>query len=336
MMSKDIMTQSAEFIKGVANQTQPSAIRIIFHGGEPLLLPLDRWRFLLTSLCESLTDYPLSFSVQSNLWRFDEEYAQLFAKFHVHVASSLDGPEIICDAQRGDGYFQKTMAGIRLAQRYGLLSGVIATITDQSKDQVQEVVNFFDKEELSVLLHEAQTGKRPGAESYTINPKDFGEALLRVLPWYVDDAQHIFIRNYHQFASGLLRGNPRVCSLRDCLGMFLAIAPDGNISSCQRFAGLREYVLGNVRSKPSLEQLFDSEPALRQKDREERVRKECAECGFVHICHGGCYHNAVFAGDGIIDPQCVSIRMIYSYLQEKMLDELTAQCEPKYRQLGMR
>jgi len=46
----------------------------------------------------------------------------------VSVSTSLDGGREICDSQRGAGYFDKTMAGIRLLRENGLDVSAIATI----------------------------------------------------------------------------------------------------------------------------------------------------------------------------------------------------------------
>jgi uncharacterized protein len=73
------------------------------------------------------------FGIQSNLWLLTEELCQLFKEHKVSLATSLDGPQIINDAQRGQGYFQKTMKGIQLARSHGL--NVAASAPSQHNQQ---------------------------------------------------------------------------------------------------------------------------------------------------------------------------------------------------------
>jgi len=54
----------------------------------------------------------------------------------VSLGTSLDGPEEINDAQRGAGYFARTMAGFERARAHGIDVGAICTFTAQSVEHV--------------------------------------------------------------------------------------------------------------------------------------------------------------------------------------------------------
>jgi uncharacterized protein len=104
--------------------------------------------------------------------------------------------------------------------------------------------------------------------------------------------------------------------------MFLSIAPDGEITSCQRLAGRREFSLGNIFDRPTLAALYESHAAKEQRERERRVSEHCADCNIYPVCKGGCYYNAHASGDGDIDPFCEAYKEIHSFIQEKLLEEM--------------
>lgn len=73
--------------------------------------------------------------------------------------------------------------------------------------------------------------------------------------YYISSCRNIRVSTLDQFCQGVATGNGRVCT-RDCYGMFLAIDPQGDIYTCQRFTGKKDYRLGNVVDKQSMNTLF--------------------------------------------------------------------------------
>ena len=126
------------FVRFVANARRDYSlerIRIILHGGEPLLLKKPRMRKLLEGLKEAAGDTVLRLTVQTNAMLIDEEWIQLFEEFNVYVGVSLDGPDYLNDRYRldksGKGTYDRVMKGVRLLfeahaqgriERPGLLS----------------------------------------------------------------------------------------------------------------------------------------------------------------------------------------------------------------------
>ena len=89
--------ETVRFIHSAAKECGLEEISVIFHGGEPLLASFAVWETLLEGLSRSPDGIPVSFSVQSNLWRLDEQFLQLFEKYRVSIGTSLDGPRELCD-----------------------------------------------------------------------------------------------------------------------------------------------------------------------------------------------------------------------------------------------
>jgi uncharacterized protein len=317
---------------------------IIFHGGEPLTAGIDFYRQSLPRLRQTIKAKSPRLNMQSNLWLLTDEFCQMFAEYSVSLGTSLDGPEEITDNQRGRGYFRRTMAGIELARRYGLRVGCICTFTRQSVSHADEIIDFFIHEGLDFSIHAAvpplvdsgfdqesgvsfnQATRETATDRWSLSPEAYGTLLVHLLDSYLTNLQRIRISTFDQLSRSISSGEGGICTYRDCLGCYLAIAPDGSIYPCQRFTGLNSFRLGHVQERPGPEQLKQAPVWQMFREREERLREECGDCPRFNICKGGCPYNALAVGGGsfnsLKDPYCPSYRRIFSHITERALEEV--------------
>jgi uncharacterized protein len=307
---------------------------VTFHGGEPLNAGLGFYREALPLLSKLGEGTRLEIGLQSNLWLLNEAYCELFKAYQVGLGTSLDGPEEINDAQRGRGYFRKTMAGLSLARQHSLSVGVIATLTAQSGGRWHEVLDFFAGKGLNVSLHAALAPLTTGSEKpldWVLSPEAFGdvlEAILTVLasPNCDESLKRVRIEPIASACKSIQNGGGGSCTFSPCLGKFYAIVPDGSIYPCQRFAGVEAFRLGNVLEHDGLPKVENSPAWELLSRRQEQVEQDCAGCDFVSLCHGGCVYNALAAGArsstvGRLDPHCSAYQRLFGGLIERAMDE---------------
>ncbi len=323
VMSADTARAVVRFVRRIADETGADCIRAVFHGGEPLLAPVEVWKILLEGLCDDPAGRPAFLSLQSNLWNLTDEYLDLLEKYRVRIGTSLDGPEALCDLNRGRGYFARTYASMQKANARGIPVSAIATVTRQTLPGITEIVEFFRSRGIPCVLHAAVDRLEGEASPYSLTSDEYASLITGLYPWYVSHRKEMRIGTLDQFVSAFLHGEAGVCTFRDCLGMFLAISPTGDITSCQRLAGKDAYRLGNILDGSSLAELYDSPAARAQRERQERVREACAGCGFFPICKGGCYYNAVTGGSDI-DPLCGAYKEIMSFVQARLHEEMVS------------
>ncbi len=107
---------------------------ISIHGGEPLLIPKERF----ISICEEI-EHGLSpkldnlcFSIQTNGVLIDKEWIKIFERFNISVGISLDGPQKYHDKYRvyhsGKGSYSKVEKAIRLMQQENYNFGILSVI----------------------------------------------------------------------------------------------------------------------------------------------------------------------------------------------------------------
>ena len=325
VMDERTAEETVRFVHSAARECDLGAISVVFHGGEPLLAPISVWKTLLDGLRRSPDGIPVEFSVQSNLWKLDDEFLRLFEEYNVSIGTSLDGPEPICDENRGAGYYARTMAGIARAEAAGQRVGAIATLTRQSRVRAREILAFFRDRGINPVLHAAVPGMDAGPDAFSLTADDYAETVIGLYPWYVRNRKYFSVPTLDHYCSAVVRGDPCVCTMQDCLGMFLVISPTGDITSCQRLSGRPEFTLGSVFDRPSVDALRESPAWKRLERRQREVDVRCAGCEWLAICRGGCWYNALSAGDGVVDPLCIAYRRIYAFLRGRITEEIGAE-----------
>ncbi len=325
-MLQEVAEHAVIYIAKISRNLDKKHVSITFHGGEPLLAPFGIWEYLLKELSNALYKYKLHFSVQSNLWAFDDNFARLFKKYKVSIGTSIDGPKELCDLSRGEGYWDQTMAGIKKAREYGIDVGGIATLTNDTHTKWKEFVEFYIQNNMNMNLHPAVSSLNGNnCNDFRLDSEHYGNMLLDMFPDYIINRKRISISTLDNFCKGCATGDPEVCTYRDCFGMFLAIGPDGSIYPCQRFCGNSEYMLGNVFSMPTLQDIYNHPNAQKMLAREKLVSERCSECEVYNICKGGCYYNALAGGDGIIDPLCDAYKRVFGFVREKLTEEMASE-----------
>lgn len=341
-MAQETLAATIDWLKSLLADQPDSSLEIVFHGGEPLLAGENFYRQAIPRLREAFGNH-LRLGVQSNLWLLTDEFCDLFTEYGVSLGTSLDGPEAINDAQRGQGYFRRTMTGIQMAQRHGLKVGCICTFTSQSAPHYREIFDFFARQGLDFSIHAAVPPLNPQNQiqpTWSLPPETYGELLVNLLDLYLTDLNRVRIHTLDSLCRSVSAGKGGICSFGDCLGHYLAIAPDGSLYPCQRFVGQSAFCLGNVNHQPTWSSLQATPAWAVFHQRQEQVREECRHCPHLAYCQGGCpYDTLAGIGGGCDscpqagycsepklqsqrDPYCTAYQRIFSYITERALAEV--------------
>ncbi len=145
-MPFDIVESAVRFV--FENDLAAPDFTIVWHSGEPLVLPVDWYRQAFASASRGApTGTSLPHSVQTNGMLVDDEWCEYFQEHAVRVGVSLDGPAWLHDSRRrtrsGKGTHARVMQGIDTLRRNGVPFHVICVIGAQSLDAVDELVDFF-------------------------------------------------------------------------------------------------------------------------------------------------------------------------------------------------
>ncbi len=301
-------------------------VTFTFHGGEPLLAGADYYRAALPLLKKELEHLSPNFALQTNLWLLTPELAEVLAEHEIPIGSSLDGPQELNDLQRSEGYYEKTMAGYELAKKHGLQVQFICTFTSYSVQFKEEIFNHFMENDLTLKLHPALPSLRSDQpDRWALPPEEYGELLVYLLDKYLENMDRIEVRNINDYARCVFTGRGTVCTFVDCMENTFAVGPDGSIYPCYRFVGMPEFVMGNVRDRPSQADLAASPAGVRMRQFKEYVDVNCKGCKHLRYCRGGCPYNAMAPTDGAImgvDPHCIAYKRIFDEVSDRFNKEM--------------
>jgi uncharacterized protein len=310
-----------------------------FHGGEPLLAGAGFYNEALPLLTEGLRDRNPEFAMQTNLWRMTPEIAQILAKYHVPIGSSIDGPESITDSQRGTGYFEKTMRGYDIARAHGLNVRFICTFTNKSVLHKEEIFRFFKDQGFVLKLHPALPSLRSeNPKEWALDPAEYGELLIYLLDKSLEYFGKVEVMNINDLCRCVFTRRGSVCTFVNCMGNTFAIGPEGSIYPCYRFVGMPEWVMGHVRDRPRMEDLMQSDAGRRMTAFLEYVDTACKDCSHIRYCRGGCPYNAIAPSGGSlngVDPHCTAYKRIFDELNDRLNKEMFESPMPEMGEIGM-
>ena len=322
-MSIETIEEVISWLKDFRNDR----VTFTFHGGEPLLAGAEFYQKALPMLSDELSHLKPDFAMQTNLWLLTPELAGILAEFNVPLGTSIDGPEEINDLQRGEGYFERTMRGYEIARSAGLRVSFICTFTNYSVQFREDIFNFFLRNRFRMKLHPALPSLRDNnPEKWALSPEDYGELLVFLLDKYLDNMGSIEIMNINDLCRCVFTRRGSVCTFVNCTGNTFAVGPDGSIYPCYRFVGMPDWIMGHVRNRPKIEELFRSAAWQRMHQYEEYVDNACSGCTHIRYCRGGCPYNAIVPTGGEVrgvDPHCRAYARIFSEISKRLNDEMT-------------
>lgn len=328
VMSMEIVQEIVNWLKNFREEP----VTFTFHGGEPLLAGYDFYKEALPLLSEGLSHLNPAFALQTNLWNITPEMAELFHEYNIPIGSSIDGPEELNDLQRGEGYYERTMKGYEVAKAHDLKVRFISTFTSYSFDYKDDIFNFFLENGLTLKLHPALPSLRSkDPNKWVLDPEKYGELLIYLLDKYLENLGEIEIMNIDHLCKCVLTRRGTVCTFVDCMGDTFAVGPDGGIYPCYRFVGMPEYVMGNVKDHPTVEELQRSESAKLLEEFKDYVNENCKKCSYVRFCRGGCPYNALKINEETgkaeisgVDPHCEAYKIIFKEITDRVNKEFLA------------
>ena len=321
-MSRDIVDKTLEFMARIA--PREGHVHVTFHGGEPLLAGIDYYEYILPRLTH-LFGKRLRLSMQTNLLALDEQMAEIIRSWNIRVGTSADGDEALCDAQRGKGYAAANERGRALLKQKGVGVDRICTLTHQSANEASRVFRYYAGESpltgQPYSLHGAvQPLERPKSDT-AVTAADMEHILLDTLELYRRNPEQTRVSSLDSMAKGCFLNAGQLCTFSECLGAFAAIAPDGEVYSCQRFCGFKQFSLGNVEDARTEETILQSPAFQMLYSKQENAKKACDNCNHFSYCHGGCLYN-MFASQSEKDPYCEAYRAVFDLISRDMAREM--------------
>ncbi len=301
--------------------------KLIFHGGEPLLVDSE----VLDHFCNQLRDLNIRYSIQTNGTLIDQGTIQFFKNHNIHVGVSLDG----CNEQQnsarvfpnGKNSFQTVSKKLKLLREHSISHGVIMSISKQQLGHEQEIYDFIAEQGFHCNIRPVYNANGDFAPNILTQEEyaDFLKTLFDI--WYDDKEQKVGTRQISELYEALREEldedyHPRLCnSLPDCFRHFISLDVNGELHSCNRLYGIDKFHYGNIEDLS----ITDINSCIDQLERERKqtIHNKCGNCERLDICHGGCVAESFDMNHSLQEVACdkQSKVLLKKYVMEKIAND---------------
>ena len=283
-------------------------VRVVLHGGEPLLTGVERLRGIIEAVRGPLLALPrpprLDLRIHTNGVQLDERFCELFDEFQVKVGVSLDGDEAANDRHRryanGKSSHGQVLAALKLlrSERFRhLYAGILVTI-DIANDPVAvyRAIAAEQPPRIDLLLPHATWDNPPprpdgiARPSTTADPA-YAAWLLKIHQVWNEEGRPFGIRLFDSIRSTLHGGPPLTEALGVAPSDLLVIETDGSIEQADSlkiaFDGAVDTGL-RVQDHPLSAAAANAQIIARQSG-PEGLSEQCRACPALTSCGGGLF-----------------------------------------------
>ncbi|HEX2944480.1 MAG TPA: radical SAM protein [Clostridia bacterium] len=263
-------------------------VRFIWHGGEPLLMPLDFFKkaFEIQNKYTTVYNVKVSNNIQTNGTLINDDIANFFKEMGMGVGISFDGP---CN----DFLRQNTLdvlQGTELLNKKGVKYGFISVISSGNLDHLIETYDYFKKAGNNVKLNPVfQCGEAVYNKDIFFDYGYYVEKMKELFSYWIYDKDcNIVVEPFMEYFLMLLKNKKNSCAHSSCMFKWLGIQNDGSIYPCGR-SFPQKYSLGNVYDYENINVAFRSDGYAEMLQYGIRRRNECrSSCNYFNYCEGGC------------------------------------------------
>lgn len=312
-----------------ARQHQLDEVRVVLHGGEPLLAGAARLAGIARALRTAIEpDCSLDLRIHTNGVRLSAEFCEVFLAERVKVGVSLDGDQAANDLHRrfanGRSSYRQVVAAVGLlrAERYReIYAGLLCTIDVRSSPAaVYRALAALDPPDVDFLLPHATWDAPPPGGVSTRGHAPYADWLAAVHDAWAADGKPIRIRMFDSITATTLGGPSRTESLGLAASDLAVIETDGEIEQADsiKVAYDGAPATGLNVATHSLDAAA-AHPAIQARQRGlAGLSEACRRCPVVTSCGGGLYAHRYQAGTGFANPSvyCADLEKIITHVRQ--------------------
>jgi uncharacterized protein len=314
-MQPEIIDAAASRIGEHARAHHLQRVKLVLHGGEPLLAGPDSITHAVRAVRAAVGPATrVDTTVQTNAVRLSTGYLDLFAELGVVVGVSMDGDATAHDRHRrhpsGRGSHAEVRAALqRLAShpcRANIFGGLLCTI-DTRNDSVStyEALLEFRPPMIDFLLPHGNWLTPPRGRSQGVPGTPYADWLIEVFNrWYGAPHRETQVRLFSELMRALLGGQPRTEAIGLAPSAVVVIETDGGIEQSDSlksaYPGATLTGLNVIRN--SLDDAL-MHPAVAARQLGLRALCDsCQACSIVRVCGGGHFAHRYGPRNGFRNP----------------------------------
>ena len=314
-------------------------VNFAFQGGEPTLAGINFFKNFIDYVnLRNQRSADITYSIQTNGFNIDNQWAELWVKNNFLVGVSFDGNQELHDTFRtdaaGNGTWEKIRSSIALLISKHVEINLLCVVTKQCAKNAAGVYRAMKQTGvghfqfipcLDPLDHQRRE------LSYSLTAEDYGNFLCSLFDlWYKDwkSGNYKSIRLFDDYVYMVMGAPAGTCSTAGTCGGYFVIEADGSVYPCDFYA-LDEWRLGKIEDC-SLKEMAISPKAM-QFFKNNRPQ-ECSQCKWVRLCNGGCKRDWVENHDRRENKSnyyCAAFKKFFNYAMPRIIE--IARAEMQYR-----
>jgi len=307
------------------NRHKKEKTQIVFFGGEPLLnLPVIKFSIPYIREKEKKSKYkPSRIFFMTNGSLVNESIAKFFKKNGVLPIISLDGPRDIHDNMRISscgGTFNRVMKGYKILKKTGCEVSVCITVNMHNFKILPKVVEYVATE----LKPCSSSTNLPHRPLNVKNEKYFDAidslAAIKLIEAFKISRQYGLYITKHIMDNRVRPFVEEIPKIKFCggAGSRIMIDPDGRMSPCETFAGMRKKYKNNVLKNPDIKYIFDKDLISHSVFN----IKKCYYCKAISVCGGFCPYKTKIITGSINTPDKSTCKQSATFLNFLLFDLL--------------
>jgi uncharacterized protein len=270
-----------------------------WHGGEPSLLGLDYFRFVVRVQKDNCPPgRTVTNGIQTNGLLMDNAWARFLREERFSVGLSLDGPADLHDAFRitakGEATHAKVTAAFQLLRQWGVFCNILCVLHARNAAEPDRVYDFFR----GIGVTHLQFLPLVGAGAAAASAEAFGAFLCRVFDtWIRLDVGRIVIQTFDEALRPIYGIPHALCIHRETCGDVAVLEHDGGFYACDHFVD-SGHLIGNLKEQTLSDLVADPRLGRFGEAKRDTLPRICRKCDVLSSCNGGCPKDRTAAGPG--------------------------------------
>ena len=333
VMPRHVVEAAARRIGEHATAHGLDRVRLVLHGGEPLLAGRDRLRSMVETLRAALP-CPATVTLQTNGTLLDEAMLDRLRADGVSVGVSLDGPPGANDRHRryadgrgSSGEVHRALSLLSRSKHRDVYAGLLCTV-DPESDPIGcfEALLAFDPPAVDFLLPHANWDNPPSRREAGGTP--YAQWLISVFDlWYDTRPPATRIRLFESLIALTLGGTSRSEQVGLSPAALAVIETDGAVEQVDALKSAYDGACEtgvNVLTGP-LDAALEHPGVVARQIGVRGLADACRACPVHPICGGGHYAHRYRAGAGFRNPSvyCADLLRLIRHVGERVAADLT-------------
>jgi uncharacterized protein len=327
-MAAEVLSQVFTLFGNWSQRFDSNRLKLIWHGGEPLLMPPEFWEqaFRLEEEILLQRGIVLEQGIQTNATRITPETLPLLKRLlgpRGTVGTSADPLPGIRElkGQRRGLYAEKWESAMGLLRGAGIRYGILYVVHRESLPHLKEIYSHFRTHHpeagirFNPLYRQGRAAQAEAWEDLGITSEEWGQALIELHQAWDEDGRPGNVLPFGPWWRLREKGHWGLsceCSGK-CVDSHFGVGPDGSIFLCGRSSDGDSFRFGHVADLDIDALHRNPQRQLLSNRRVYLRRTACRDCPWWLYCHGGCVNDGLLESGTAFAPTsfCTGLRTYF-------------------------